>query len=362
MRRYHVLNGSPSYFDDQLSALNIQGDEMSQKVLEFDQQRILGTKFILSDCLIVRNNHYLNLVESALSRLGSLIEDLTSGDADIFVHNPPLNLLNHIHSSEEHGRCTFEKCEDNLPRIASIDDVKKSINLVKQSVLGQDAALDSIGKSLFYLSKVKREKPFVLMFYGKSSLGKTETAKAIARVFYDGKMLEKHMSMFGTTGYASYLFGDKLNERSLGYDLFQRESNLVFLDEIDKCSDAFHAAFYSLFDSPRYLDTAYEVDIRNLVVILTSNYLSEKDIRKHLGDPIFNRIDKCIEFVDFSPSEQIALLEEEIDKQINEISESLDKNELFLVAARKISTKGANGRVIKFAVREAIEEALYESC
>ena len=62
MRRYHVLNGSPSYFDDQLSALNIQGDEMSQKVLEFDQQRILGTKFILSDCLIVRNNHYLNLV------------------------------------------------------------------------------------------------------------------------------------------------------------------------------------------------------------------------------------------------------------------------------------------------------------
>lgn len=360
MRRYYVLNGSPSYFDDILRCHNISGDEMSEKVLEYDMQKSVGLPYIKSNCLLVRNNHYLNLVESALSRLGSLIEDLTDNDASIYIHNPPLVLLRHIRSSREHDQCFCEEKGEERPSVGMAEDVKAKIRHMSDSILGQDKALTEIGQSLFYLSKVSRDKPFVFMFYGKSSLGKTETAKAIAREFYDGKMLEKHMSMFGSIGYASYLFGDKPNIASLSYDLAQRESNLVFLDEIDKCSDTFHSAFYSLLDSPIYLDTTYEVDIKNLVVILTCNYLNEGEIRKYLGDPIFFRIDKCIKFSDLSPESQLRLLHAEVARQICEVSESIDKDEVLHVAASKIIINEANGRIIKTAVREAIEQILYK--
>ena len=72
------------------------------------------------------------------------------------------------------------------------------------------------------------------MLYGNSSLGKTELVREIAAMFFNGKCLEKHLSMFKNNNYSEYFFGDAPNRRSLGFDLLERESNLVFFDELDK--------------------------------------------------------------------------------------------------------------------------------
>ena len=87
------------------------------------------------------------------------------------------------------------------------------------------------------------------MLYGKSSLGKTELVREVAAKFFNDKLLEKHLSMFKNNNYADYFFGDAPNRRSIGFDLLERESNLIFLDELDKCPEHFYSAFYTLFDN-----------------------------------------------------------------------------------------------------------------
>lgn len=202
------------------------------------------------------------------------------------------------------------------------------------------------------------------MLYGNSSLGKTETAKAIADTFFDGKMIERHLSMFEDFSLANsdYLFGGKPNVNSLGYELNERESNLVFFDEMDKCGASYRSAFYSLFDNPTFLDTTYEVDISGLLIVLTCNFLTEEDIRRNLGDPIYFRIDKSIYFEDFSPNNLLKILEIEADKQLSQIvnHEDINRQQVIRLAARKILVTESNGRTVQAAVRSTIENLLYE--
>jgi hypothetical protein len=51
-----------------------------------------------------------------------------------------------------------------------------------------------MSKSLWYLTKINRNKPYVVMLYGDSSLGKSEIVREIAKHFFDGKFVEKHLS------------------------------------------------------------------------------------------------------------------------------------------------------------------------
>ena len=67
---------------------------------------------------------------------------------------------------------------------------------ISGNIIGQEQALKEITKSMWYLTKVERKKPYVVMLYGNSSLGKTEIVREIAEKFYAGKFFEKHLSMF----------------------------------------------------------------------------------------------------------------------------------------------------------------------
>lgn len=44
--------------------------------------------------------------------------------------------------------------------------------------------------------KGKQKKPYVVMLYGNSSLGKTQLVREIAKSFFKSKYMEKHLSMF----------------------------------------------------------------------------------------------------------------------------------------------------------------------
>lgn len=137
-----------------------------------------------------------------------------------------------------------EKFKDNILRISD-------------AIVGQDRAIIEISKSLWYLISVQRKKPYVIMLYGNSSLGKTELVREIAKHFFEGKVLEKHLSMFKNNNYSDYFFGEEPNRRSLGFDLLERTSNLIFLDELDKCPEFFYSAFYTLFDNVEFKDATY---------------------------------------------------------------------------------------------------------
>lgn len=203
------------------------------------------------------------------------------------------------------------------------------------TIIGQDKVKDRLLAALYpLLQKSSKRKPIVLMFYGKSGVGKTETAKFISKVLGQ-PLFRKQFSMFHSGEFQGYLFGGTHSQASFARDLLERESNVLLLDEFDKPHPVFHSAFYQLFDEGIFEDKNYQLSLYNSIIICTSNYLTEEEIRKNLGDPIFYRFDKFIKFDDLS----IEAICKIIDIQIENRCRKLSPGELKVIDSAYISEK-----------------------
>lgn len=362
-RKYCVIIGSKAFFDRNLPGVS-EGEELLtflELVKLSDASRQARTQFdITVSKLFVKNNDYHGIVEAAHDRLGSLIEEFTSNDAEIYIHNPPHTLMEYLNDKNSRDLITMRVVKEeyqiqNDPKVFS-----RKIQNISSRIIGQDVAIEEISKSLWYLTNVKRTTPYVIMLYGNSSLGKTELVREIATQFFDGKCLEKHLSMFKNNNYADYFFGDVPNRRSIGFDLLERESNLIFLDELDKCPEHFYSAFYTLFDNVCFKDATYDVDISGLVIVLTSNFHTEEEMKKQLGLPIFYRIDKFIHFNDFGKETIYQIVRNEIKAREPEYIGKLTEELVYAAVSSYILTSGENARTIKYKVQKVIEELLFQ--
>ena len=368
MRIYKIVIGSSSYFDKALDEAYSIIDEKNVKIpsfLEliriFDAQKQSGnTDTVETPLLFIRNNDYNGIVNAAHDRLGPLIEDITHDKELILIHNPPRVLYEYLQDKKARNLITLEEDREEYSIQKEPEKFKENILRISDAIVGQDRAIIEISKSLWYLISVQRKKPYVIMLYGNSSLGKTELVREIAKHFFEGKVLEKHLSMFKNNNYSDYFFGEEPNRRSLGFDLLERTSNLIFLDELDKCPEFFYSAFYTLFDNVEFKDATYDVDISGAIIILTSNYLSEDEMKQHLGMPIFYRIDKMIKFEDFSPQTIYEITMKEIEARQEEYGDMISPERIYEIVSKEISTKNENARTIKFKVQQVIENLLFK--
>ncbi|WP_370741638.1 AAA family ATPase [Ruminococcus sp.] len=368
MRIYKIVIGSSSYFDKALDEAYSIIDEKNVKIpsfLEliriFDAQKQSGnTDTVETPLLFIRNNDYNGIVNAAHDRLGPLIEDITHDKELILIHNPPRVLYEYLQDKKARNLITLEEDREEYSIQKEPEKFKENILRISDAIVGQDRAIIEISKSLWYLISVQRKKPYVIMLYGNSSLGKTELVREIAKHFFEGKVLEKHLSMFKNNNYSDYFFGEEPNRRSLGFDLLERTSNLIFLDELDKCPEFFYSAFYTLFDNVEFKDATYDVDISGAIIILTSNYLSEDEMKQHLGMPIFYRIDKMIKFEDFSPQTIYEITMKEIEARKEEYGDMISPERIYEIVSKEISTKNENARTIKFKVQQVIENLLFK--
>ena len=368
MRIYKIVIGSSSYFDKALDEAYSIIDEKNVKIpsfLEliriFDAQKQSGnTDTVETPLLFIRNNDYNGIVNAAHDRLGPLIEDITHDKELILIHNPPRVLYEYLQDKKARNLITLEEDREEYSIQKEPEKFKENILRISDAIVGQDRAIIEISKSLWYLISVQRKKPYVIMLYGNSSLGKTELVREIAKHSFEGKVLEKHLSMFKNNNYSDYFFGEEPNRRSLGFDLLERTSNLIFLDELDKCPEFFYSAFYTLFDNVEFKDATYDVDISGAIIILISNYLSEDEMKQHLGMPIFYRIDKMIKFEDFSPQTIYEITMKEIEARKEEYGDMISPERIYEIVSKEISTKNENARTIKFKVQQVIENLLFK--
>ena len=368
MRIYKIVIGSSSYFDKALDEAYSIIDEKNGKIPSFlelirifdAQKQSDNTDTVKTPLLFIRNNDYNGIVNAAHDRLGPLIEDITHDKALILIHNPPRVLYEYLQDKKARNLITLEEDREEYSIQKEPEKFKENILRISDAIVGQDRAIIEISKSLWYLISVQRKKPYVIMLYGNSSLGKTELVREIAKHFFEGKVLEKHLSMFKNNNYSDYFFGEEPNRRSLGFDLLERTSNLIFLDELDQCPEFFYSAFYTLFDNVEFKDATYDVDISGTIIILTSNYLSEDEMKQHLGMPIFYRIDKMIKFEDFSPQTIYEITMKEIEARKEEYGDMISPERIYEIVSKEISTKNENARTIKFKVQQVIENLLFK--
>lgn len=362
MRTINIVIGSKAYFQEQIKDLS---DAVSFLDLIKLSDAYHGKNQVFPDelkaeLMILRNDNYHGITEQANDRLGNLIYDLTTDDSTIWIHNPPSNLLFFLNNQKNASAITLNTTTQTHDIVRDRVKYLEGIASIKENIIGQDHAIIEISKTLRYLTTVKRKKPYVVMLYGNSSIGKTELVREIAKNFFGNQLLEQHLSMFKSNANGDYLFGDKPNRRSIGFDLLERESNLIFLDEFDKCADFFYSVFYTLFDNTVFKDAVYEADVSGALIILTSNYSNEDEMKERLGLPIFYRIDKFVHFEDFDSETIHKIVCKELDDKYEEYKEYFSKDEVYAIVSKRILTTGENARTIKNKIQAVLEELLFE--
>jgi len=174
-------------------------------------------------------------------------------------------------------------------------------------VVGQEKAIcavcDAVRRSRAGLSSEKRPIGSFL-FMGKTGVGKTELAKALAEfLFNDENMItridmseyqERHTvsRLVGAPpGYVGYDEGGQLTEA-----VRRKPYSVVLLDEIEKAHPDVFNVLLQVLDDGRLTDNkGRTVDFKNTILIMTSN-LKEDDLRNAMRPEFLNRIDEIITF------------------------------------------------------------------
>ena len=251
-------------------------------------------KNIAVDNCVVRADDYGSVLEHVLSNFVNVVT-LNHDIGTLYLHNPPRRVRESLHSAYgdeiEYRYSAYP--EITRPKLKSIFD-----NL-QHDILGQDDCKKQLISGMYRLIVKSNNKPVVLMLYGPSGVGKTESAKSISKAM-GGDLLRVQFSMMQTTEAYNYVFGSEHSKSSFAKDMMTRESNVILIDEFDKVNPAFYNAFYELFDEGKYVDTNYNVNLGQAVFLLTCNFGSEEEIKQTLGPAMFSRIGCCIEYQELS--------------------------------------------------------------
>ncbi len=207
-------------------------------------------------------------------------------------------------------------------------------------VLGQDSVIETLVDMIATLAAdlSRGDRPLAsLLLIGPTGVGKTETAKALARLIYSdvSRLVRIDMSELSTASAVGRLIGDATHpEGVLTSAVRAQPFSLVLLDEFEKAHPSVFDLLLQVLGEGRLTDGRGRLaDFRNSIVLMTSNlgvdtfravplglaetqhqmrYHShfERKVREFLRPEMFNRIDRILTYQPLDPStvRQIARL------------------------------------------------------
>ncbi len=175
-----------------------------------------------------------------------------------------------------------------------------------KQVIGQERALDAIARTMRRARAgiQSSEKPIgSFLFLGPTGVGKTETAKALANIFFGGEenLQRLDMSEFSGADGLVRLIGDGVESGTLADMLREHPYCVLLLDEFEKATRSVHDLFLQILDEGKFTDArGTKVNARNCIIIATSNAGSQLIIRtvqqreelSHLTQSIIDNIIK----------------------------------------------------------------------
>lgn len=333
-----VFYGPSAWFRGELkedkfpkSLIEIVTERDAQKnqltVRQEGQQPVPEPEYVRPPYVFAETADYSMLTEGAINGFATLIQSIDP--IELLLQNPPVALVKQLH--QIYGAVEEIRYERTRP---TLDALKAFNTTLRKDLVGQHAMKSELVASLYPLTRERQKKPIVLLFFGPSGVGKTETATKI-NLFCGGTLFRRQFSMFHSQKFASYLFGGEHNEASLARDLLERDNGVILFDEFDKANSTFHSAFYQLFDDGKFVDKNYRAEVGPAVIICTTNYQSREEAAKQLGDALASRFDCMIEFQYLSDAEVALIVGKAVDQQVSK----LDSDEVGLIDAEEIKSK-----------------------
>ncbi len=222
---------------------------------------------------------------------------------------------------------TSIKINDNY----DFENIKVKLN---QKIVGQSKAIEQIVNQL-KLSKDSLQ-PKVMMFIGNSGVGKSETAKELARLL-SRKLIRLDMSEYRDSSSVQKIIGAAPGY--VGYDkpslllgqLQTYPKSVLLLDEVDKASPDVLSLFLQVFDEG-YLEDSHKrkVYFNNTIIIMTSNkgvvknqlgFKKGNNFRKVNGffsEEFISRIDEIISFKNLSKQDLKKIIRKHFKEKIRE--------------------------------------------
>ena len=231
----------------------------------------------------------------------------------------------------------------------------------------------------------RKDRPIgVFLFLGPTGVGKTETAKVLAKYLFskNESLIKLDMSEYSEKftvsrligappGYVGYDDGGELTEK-----VRRNPFSVVLFDEIEKAHPDIFNILLQLFDEGRLTDSlGRTIDFKNTIIILTSNigtkeilgnssygfvdeelYNNHKLIEDKIIDKVkdafnpefINRLDDCIVYHTLSQEKVIDI----IDIQLEDLTENLKELNLSLVVSKKAKRLlSKNGFSLEYGVR-----------
>lgn len=263
---------------------------------------------------------------------------------------------------------------------------------LKKWVVGQDEAVRAVARA------IKRNKAGLsdpnrpigsFMFLGPTGVGKTETAKTLARFLFDD---EKALIRFDMSEYMDKISVSKLIGAAPGYVGYEEGGQLteavrrkpysvILFDEIEKAHPDVFNILLQVLDDGRLTDNkGVTVDFKNTIIILTSNIASDiimeikdpnarkeavwAELKRRMKPEFLNRLDEVVVFNPLG-REQVKQI---VEILLRKIKSRLEEREIELILSEKakdfIAEVGFDpvfgARPLKRALADVVEDKLAE--